>query len=114
MLAECAHELLRPLQQGILEFDDVLELPVAKQPAACINGQPSTVFIAPAPDRVEALEHKTQWVDPGMAAGTGLLGGMLLQALADRHPLCLDLGVVSLDLRNGIRRRRWRITTRYR
>ena len=104
MLTECAHELLRTLQQRVLEFDDVLELLVAKQLAAGIDRQPTAVFIPPATDGVIALEHKPQGVDLRVTAGAALVGGVLLQALADRQAFCLDLRVIRLDLRNHIRR----------
>ena len=109
MLAEGAHEFFRSLQNGVLERLDVLELSLAEQFAAGVDREATGVLFAPTPDGIEALQRETQRIDARMAAGTGLVSGVLLEALADGQALGLDGRIIRLDLRHHIGRRRRRI-----
>ena len=82
MFTESTHEVLWLIKDRILEGYDILEFLVPEYASTGVDRQSTTIFFAPSANGVITLEDKAQRVNLGVAAGAGLIGGMLLESLA--------------------------------
>ena len=76
------HHVLERAVEDLVTERAVVDFDLAEQLHTGINGEAAHVLVTPASHGVVAFEDEAERIDLGVATGAGLLGCMILQALA--------------------------------